>query len=272
MDNLKEWYNGYCFSGNKSSIHNPFSILLYMQSGILEPYSFEANAPQSLLVVLKNDLPLIQEIATDSCMLSSLAPCQIDAFQLEKLLFQAGYLSIKDFDPETDVYHLKQPNKEAALSLAHEILTAFSRLNAAEISSIFDRMREALEEHTMYDFFSQLHFFCMHIDYPVNMPREQFYCILFHFIGTMLGMTMHSEVTTDAKKIDLTLITKKDIYIVEFRFNTTAQEVLQHIDQKKYYEKYVHTGKPITLLGVSFNYSPKIALEIDYTFKKHNDT
>lgn len=264
MNTLKESYNGYHFSCEKNSVFNPFSTLLYMNSGVFDNYWFETGTPRSFLTLLKNDLSLVQEIANNSVCVSDLKPFPINTMQVEKLLFQAGYLTIKTFDPETSLYHLELPNKEVSLSLAHEILNAFSQLSAVEVSTTIDRMHEALEDHKMYDFFSQLHFLCIHNNYPSTITIGQFYKLFFHFIGTLLGMIAQSEAAIDGDSIDMTLITKKYIYSIEFKFNTSAQEALQQIKQKKYYEKYLQQGKPITLVGVSFNRIPKAALEIDF--------
>jgi hypothetical protein len=79
-----------------------------------------------------------------------------------------------------------------------------------------------------------------------------------------LGLDIQSEIATSVGRIDLTLITPKYIYILEFKFNKPAQEALQQIQDKRYYEKYLSSKKELILIGVSFNYKNK-QLELEWT-------
>jgi hypothetical protein len=262
IEQMQSWYNGYRFSREPLNVYNPYSVLLYLDSGFIENYWFETGTPSFLISILRNKRSSLKNITQGRVSVSSLGTFSIENIPLITLLFQTGYLTIKDYKPKTRKYKLGMPNKEVELSFEKNLLSAFTYLDEPDVESTLEQIREALEHNRIQEFCIQLKSLFANIPYQLHLEEEKYYHSLFQFMGSLLGMDAQSEVSTNRGRIDLTLITKKYIYLFEFKFNQDAAKALRQIESKKYYEKYLGQEKRIILVGISFNRNQKeFALE-----------
>ncbi len=131
MQDISRWYNGYSWTGE--SVYNPFDILLFLEQGIFRPYWFETGTPSFLVKIWKTDprLPADYEgLVTGEEILGSFDPEQM---RMETLLFQSGYLTIKEWsaDPVRGLRCvLGFPNIEVRTSLNALFSEALSGRNA----------------------------------------------------------------------------------------------------------------------------------------------
>lgn len=264
---VQQWYNGYRFSSKNISLYNPYSVLLYVHSGIIDNYWFETGTPSFLVNILREKYKSLENITTGKISVSSLGTFDIENIPLITLLFQTGYLTIKAFDTITRKYRLGLANKEVEISFEKQLMTVFTYQDTPNVDTYLEEIRNALETKNVENFFIQLKSLFAHIPYHLHIQQEKYYHSLFQLMGSMLGMDIQSEVATDTGRIDLTLITKKYIYILEFKFNQTAEQALKQIERKKYYQKYLTKKKTIILIGVSFN-KTKEELEITFSAKE----
>ncbi len=253
LDQMRTWYNGYRFSREPINVYNPYSVLLYLDNGVIENYWFETGTPSFLINILRQKYESLRNIEQGKISVSSLGTFNIENMPLITLLFQTGYLTIKDYNPKTRKYSLNIPNKEVEISLEKSLLSAFTYKDEPDVESHIDRMKKALESNDIKQFCSNLQTLLAHIPYNLHIKQEKYYHSLFQLIGNMLGIDSNSEVATDKGRIDLTLITKKYVYLFEFKFNQSADKALKQIEHKKYYERYLELEKKIMLVGVSFH-------------------
>lgn len=75
-----------------------------------------------------------------------------------------------------------------------------------------------------------------------------------------------SEVSTDKGRIDMVLQTKTHIFIFELKLNASAEAALLQIEERKYYEKYLLSGKKRVLVGLSIQRSNQ-HLSLNYLTK-----
>lgn len=121
MDELKEWYNGCSFRGEK--VYNPFSILHYLKNKEFQNYWFETGTPSFLIKLIekrKFSIPELEDIELSKEILDSF---DINSIQLETLLFQTGYLTIGRIEKLGDmhIYHMGYPNKGARISQSNSV-------------------------------------------------------------------------------------------------------------------------------------------------------
>lgn len=95
------------------------------------------------------------------------------------------------------------------------------------------------------------------IPHNLHIPRESYYHSLFHFMFDLIGMRPQSEVASSRGRADLVLETPDNVFVFEFKYDDFAQAALDQIMHKKYYEKYMHKGKAITLVGIAMNFGNK---------------
>ncbi|MCX5922329.1 MAG: AAA family ATPase [Candidatus Dependentiae bacterium] len=266
VQQIKIWYDGYRFSSKNILVYNPFSVLLYLDSGIFENYWFETGTPSFLVAMLRDKYKSIENIATGKIGVSSLGTFNIESIPLVTLLFQTGYLTIKAFDVNSRKYRLGFPNKEVAISFEKHLMSIFTYHEETDVDNYIFNMRDALDGNDLETFFDYLKTLFANIPYHLHIKQEKYYHSLFQFMGNLLGLDVQSEVATDKGRIDVTIITKKYIHIFEFKFNASAKVALEQIEQKKYYEKYRNKNKKIIMVGVSFNRTDD-DLELEYITK-----
>lgn len=253
IDQMRTWYNGYRFSRETINVYNPYSVLLYLDSGIIENYWFDTGTPSFLINILRQKYDSLRNVERGKVSVSSLGTFNIENMPLITLLFQTGYLTIKDYNFKTRKYALGVPNKEVELSLEKNLLSAFTYKDEPDVESYLDQMRKALDNNNIKEFCTNLQILLANIPYNLHIKQEKYYHSLFQLMGNLLGMDSNSEVATDKGRIDLTLTTKKYVYLFEFKFNQTADKALKQIEHKKYYERYLGQGKKIILIGISFH-------------------
>ena len=267
---LKTWYNGYNFAGREEQkVYNPFDILLFFDSNYeYRAYWFETATPTFLVKLLQAKhyfIPNLEKVTVSDNQLSSF---DIDNIPLLTLLFQTGYLTI---DKPTKIgtqyaYVLRYPNLEVKASLNNalaEIGTSvenkeqiINQLYAAVQGNDWDKLEIILSSH-----FASI----PHDWYRKNdiANYEGFYASVVYSYLAALGYELIAEDVTNHGKIDLTIIMPDKILIFEFKLikHGTAAEAVEQIKVKGYPQKYHSTGKPIHLIGISFD--PEIKSVVD---------
>ena len=109
----------------------------------------------------------------------------------------------------------------------------------------------------MEKFFETLSNYLASIPYNIQIPLEKYYQSIFYVILSLLGAKVDIEELTNNGRIDAVLETASTIYLFEFKLYNTAQEALNQIEDKKYYQKYLNQKKPIQLVGVQFDTEEK---------------
>ncbi len=255
-EEVKRWYNGYNWLGE--SVYNPFDILLLFSNKAFRPYWFETGTPTffiKLLINKKEYLPKLENLKVNEEIISNL---DIDYIKPENILFQAGYLTIKDTKKigVKTVYVLTYPNLEVKISLNSTLLDYM--FIDTQATQYITEIGESLQNGDLEKVKDYLHKFFASIPsdwYRKNNINEYegFYASVVYALLNGSGLTTITEDATNKGKIDLTVIVENKVYIIEFKVveDTEKGEALQQIKEKKYYEKY--TGKEIYLIGIEFS-------------------
>jgi len=140
-EKIKNWYNGYQFSKDPIKVYNPFSIAFLFKRGEFQNYWFESGTPTFLVEYIKRHPFNLREMENKVFTISTLGTFSIDNLPLETLFFQSGYLTIKEYDKQFDVYTLTYPNAEIRQSLSLLELGVLTDANAPEIDTYFYKLR-----------------------------------------------------------------------------------------------------------------------------------
>jgi len=264
MDRIQEWYNGYNFLGER--VYNPFDILQFIDNDLVfKNYWWSSGNPYFLITLLKQhpyNLPDLQNIPVGEELLNTF---EIEKLRLEVLLFQSGYLTIRSYvsDPDfgSNDYTLKVPNKEVSISLnrlfldylTDDKIRASREITQAVSNADFERMRSI---------FIALFASIPYTHYVKNTigEYEGYYASVFFAYLSASGFSIIAEDVTNSGRIDLTLLLRDQIYILEFKVLDTPRTdpsapntALEQIKTKAYAQKYQDTGKPIYLVGIEFD-------------------
>lgn len=250
---IKHWYNGYRFCENSQKIYNPFSLMMYLQTKRLRNYWFESGTPTFLVNLIKQKKYPIENFEHIEIDADSLSSFDIDNIKLVPLLLQTGYLTIKSYDSLSHTYVLRYPNEETKNSFLLNFMETITQIDSGITRNKTLHLIKALNTNNLKLFFEILTIFFATIPYDTQIAREQYYQSIFYVILSLLGAYTCVEVTTNNGRIDCTVTTQTHIYLFEFKLNGTPEEALAQIEEKKYYQKYLHDGKKITLIGVAFD-------------------
>ncbi len=270
LDEFKEqtklYYNGYRFWKNAAvgrpqidlpRVYNPYSMMHNLHNPTFEYYWFESGTPTFLINLFKrNNYPVesFDELEISESELGSFEP---ETLPLNTLLYQTGYLTIKNYDTDTKNFILNYPNIEVKEAFLERILVWLSHVQEGKINSHSFKLRTSLNNNDVSLFIDTLKSFYAAIPYTIQMEYEKYYQTIFYIILTLLGIKIDVEVATNIGRIDALIKTEKFIYIIEFKLNADASKALEQIKAKKYFEQYQHDPRPITLIGISFDTQEK---------------
>lgn len=252
-EKIKEWYNGYSWDG-KTFVYNPFSFFIFLRERQFRNFWFESGTPTFLLKLMKEEgFYQLEKLHVNE---SSFAAFDIENLRLLPILFQTGYLTIKEKTAYR--YLLDYPNQEVRLSMYQYIMGNLMHQDPAfSTNNILDIQQAFLENDIpqVIDLFKSLF---ARIPYDIFIAnQEAYYHSLLYITFQFLGSYTEAEVHTHRGRIDAVVHTLSDIFILEFKLDEPVEAAIAQIHERAYYKKYTHSGKKINLLGISFSSKEK---------------
>ena len=254
---FKQMYNGFRFTEKDSRVYNPFSVGNALKNSRFDNYWFESGPPTFLVELIKNknfDLSNLENIEVGK---NEIKAYDIGNIQIIPLLFQTGYLTIKEIEDQV-IYKLDYPNYEVENSFNLNLAKSFSQ-NKITVP-VVHRLKKLLINKELEKFIQQIKsifFSLVNINIPKSLQdREAYYNSLFYLITTLLtdnNLNVYSEVLTSEGRIDSIVETDTNIYIIEFKANQGAEIALQQIKDKNYAERFKIKDKGIILIGTNFD-------------------
>ena len=283
LEKVKLWYNGYSWLGE--GVYNPFDILLFLGSASREfkNYWFETGSPTFLLKLLKEReyyIPSMEEIETGENLIGSFG---VDFIEPTALLFQTGYLTIKDRKNfNGDIYYtLTYPNLEVRKSLNEYIAGYFInnpgnyQQGKIRIFKVINSLDTGIDSVQFFESLKEI-FWTLFASIPYNWyinnhldKYEGYYASIFYAVFASIGYAIKLEDPTNRGRIDMTITTAKVVIIFEFKIMEKEKEseqntALEQIKNKKYSEKYLNPGKEIYLVGIEFSKVERNIIRFDW--------
>ena len=256
LEKLRVLYNGIRFSRKEIKVYNPVSFTKAMEYGNFDFYWFETGTPSMLLKLLKQndyDIVAFENLKLTSSIFSSY---EVDNISIEALLYQTGYLTIKEYDEEKNEYILSYPNMEVKTAFVEYLADYFTSVNKARFPTLLGYLEEGLVENDLETVFDKvLKVFYAQIDYDIKLKHEKYYQSIFYVLFMMLGTRIETEVKTNDGRMDCVIKTDTHIYIFEFKLDKTTDEAIAQIKKKEYYNKYLLDKRKLVLVGVNFDSS-----------------
>ena len=251
---LKDMYDGYHFSEESVGMYNPFSLLNTFSSNKFKEYWFETGTPTLLVNVMKQtsfDVTTLSDQVEVS--VEDLSGMQDIINRPIPLFFQTGYLTIKDYDKEFDIYTLGFPNDEVKNGVLKFIFSYYVPVNPAEGNTTTAKLAKALRTGSPDMFMRTLEALFANTTYQIQGDAEKNFQYAMYIIMELVGEYVQAERTTSNGRIDLLLQTKDYIYIVELKIDNTADAALQQIEDKGYAKPFVNDPRKLFKIGVSFS-------------------
>ena len=257
---LKQRYDGYHFSENAINVYNPFSLLSVFTGKAFRDYWFATGTPTFLVQLLQKQTGNIREILEDAEMTeNALQDYRPDLQNPLPILFQAGYLTIKGYDPEFRLYKLGFPNDEVKYGFLDNLIPVYTSIAKDNSGLFIGNFVRDLQKEKLDSFMERMYTACAGLPYSLAAKenvkmRERDYQIAFYLIFTLMGQFAQTEVQSSRGRADCIVHTADTIYIFEFKLmgSGTAQEALEQIKKNGYFEPYKTFGKKIILIGAAF--------------------
>ena len=250
---LKENYDGYHFTYPSPDIYNPFSLLTAMEKGKIGSYWFGSGTPTYLIKMLDKFGVKPSEIGRKQLKSSAFDAPTETMTDAVPLLYQSGYITIKDDNKMLDLYTLDIPNKEVRLGLMESLLPHYVDNKTPEATTMVAYLFYDIQNGDMDAALHRLQEFLSTIPYCDNTKFEGHYQQVFYIIFSLLGYYVDVEVRTPRGRVDIVLRTRTTLYLMELKLNKSAGEAMEQIDLKNYPERFALCGLPIVKVAVSFD-------------------
>ncbi|MDD5895830.1 MAG: ATP-binding protein [Prevotellaceae bacterium] len=253
IEGLKKQYDGYHFTWPSPDVFNPFSLLNAFQDHDYTNYWFGSGTPTYLIEMLRkfnvvpSDMNKMQVLASNFD-----APTEHMA-SITPLLYQSGYVTIKNFNRATRLYTLDIPNTEIRVGLMDSLLPNYVSMRAEAGNTTIAKMYLALLNENLDEMFSLLQAYLLTVPYCNNANSEGHYQQLLYVIFSLFGRYVDVEVHTPTGRVDIVMKTAKTLYLFELKLNMSAQAAMKQIDLKDYASKFALSGLPIVKVGINFD-------------------
>lgn len=254
MAELTQRYDGYRFTeGQKKGMYNPFSVLSALDAGRLGNYWFASGTPTFLAEMLKvtdYDLRKLDGIEVGA---NSLMNDRADPRNPVPMIYQSGYLTIKEYDERFLLYTLGYPNDEVCYGFLSFMSPYYTSVAAEDTIFNIQRFIQELESGEVDAFLRRLQSFFADIPYELNDESERHYQVVFYLVAKLMGQFTQAEVHSARGRADMVVKTDRYIYVFEFKFNGTPQEALAQIDEPGYLIPYSADHRELIKVGANFS-------------------
>lgn len=261
-DKLRNQYDGYHFSDKLTGIYNPFSLLNAFDQTRISDYWYATGTPTYLEKLLKHNKEQINELTGKYYAPAMFVDYKADVEKPLPMIYQSGYLTVKDYDLRRDSYLLDFPNDEVRRGFLTMMANDYLKPKDGNISSWIVDSLILLEEGETAEFRDSLTAFLSSIAYDshdsVKTPEatEKYFQYTFYLLLRLIGESncrLINEKRQAIGRVDCIIELKDYVYIFEFKLDGSADEALRQIEEKNYAKPYLADKRQIISIGVNFS-------------------
>lgn len=254
INELTKRYDGYCFSEFQTEgIFNPFSVLNALEQKRFSSYWFATGTPTMLVDMLKKTDYDLRQLDGIEVPAAALTDYRADYHNPVPIIYQSGYLTIKEYDPMKNFYVLGYPNAEVEYGWLNFITPYYTPLSESSAPFYIGKFWDELRAADVDAFMERLRAFFADMPYELNDKTERHYQNIFYIVFKLLGQYIDVEVRSARGRADAVVKTTDYIYIFEFKLNGSVDEALRQIDEKGYLIPYTVDSRQLVKVGASFD-------------------
>ena len=252
---LTDNYDGYHFTYPSPDIFNPYSLLNCFSKEKIGAYWFGSGTPTFLIEMMRKfgttsmeigerEMADVSDFDAPTEMMDSIVP----------LLYQSGYVTIKGYDEETNLYELGIPNKEIRIGLFKSLLPNYLSQSSQKGKVAIAQMSVLIKKGDIDGALELLRTFLATVLYCENTKYEGHFQQLMYVVFSLLtDYRIVVEQRTAKGRTDITMETQDHIYIMELKFGKTADEALAQINANHYADAFAMSDKKIVKVGIGFD-------------------
>ena len=253
VEELAYRYDGYHFTWPSPDIFNPFSLLNALGRQKLDNFWFGSGTPTYLIEMMRKFNVQPSELGPQSVgSLGFDAPAE-RLTSLTPLLYQSGYLTIKDYDYDILTYTLDIPNNEVRIGLMESLFPKYVNEDPGKWNPLLGGMKKLIVKDDMDGAIRFLQTFLDTVPYCDNANSEGHYQQMLYIIFSLMGFYLDVEVHTAKGRVDLVLHAPQALYIIEIKLNKSAENAMEQIELKQYDKRFALLNLPVVKVGVNFS-------------------
>ena len=260
IQELKDHYDGYHFTWPSPDVFNPYSLLNCFADGRMDDYWFGSGTPTYLINMMRK----YEFLPADLGETIEVGKKDFDAptetmTTIVPLLYQSGYVTIKGYDKPTRLYQLALPNQEIRVGLYGSLLPHYLTDKSAKANTTIAKMSVLVKKGDMDAAFCLLNDFLETVPYCDNTHYEgHWQQTLYIMFALLTNYDILVEQHTAKGRIDITMETADTIYVMELKFNKSAEEALAQIEAKHYADAFKMSGKKVVKIGLNFSVKDEV--------------
>ena len=250
---LRHNYDGYRFALNGNDIYNPWSVINCLSKQRISNYWSMTGSASVIAECLRNIDLNLEELLNTHCDFDTLVGFDLKSADPVSLLYQTGYLTIKDYDYDTDMITLGVPNREVRNDLSKVLLPLYTNIKGASIEGKIRELIASIRLGQPQKLMQTLDAFFSGIPYEMKMENENNFQNAVYILLTLIGANARVEERTSRGRIDINIETPKYVYIIELKFDGSSLDAINQINEKDYAGKYLTDQRQVFKIGASFS-------------------
>ena len=255
-EEMKKWYNGFRFARrDPTTVYNPISVALTLDAkesdGFTATWS-STGRPSMLMNYLKRE----DLLKINPERMAGITDAEFDVAELRSLspiamLFQSGYLTIKDYSSVSGLYTLGVPDEE----VRRDLTTLMAGVAANKTMQWASGLGGKLLAGCWDDFFEGLQSLYAAMAYGSTERRvhENSYARCLSFLLASCGFDFAMEAVQSNGRADVVAKHPAEVCIFELKVDEPVDKAFAQIREKGYAEPFKADSRPVWLVGLSFD-------------------
>ncbi len=261
LKELTEYYDGYHFSKQSEDIFNPFSMIKALANKDIAPYWFGSGTPSYIIQTLQKYHVNVMDLEGNDASVDDFDVSPERMTSALPLLYQSGYLTIKEYNKLIGVYTLGYPNKEVRIGMLKSLAPNYLSPITTDNSGFVFKFMKCLYADNIEGALMELQAYLASLSNRLSNKSEKDVQTIFYLIFSLLGQFIQVEVESAIGRADIVLRMPETLYVFELKFDKSAEEALRQIDEKGYLIPYTTNGLRLIKVGINYDSSQRTITE-----------
>lgn len=253
FERLKRKYDGYHFSKNSEDVYNPFSLIKALASGDIGDYWFDSGTSTYIIKLLQKYNVGLRDLTGQDAGVSDFDVSPENMTTALPLLYQSGYLTIKHYEPMIDLYTLGYPNEEVRTGMVRSLAANYLTPAEGTNSSFVIKFVKAVIADDMEQALTLMRAYLAGVSYRLSNKTERDVQTIFYLVFSLIGSFIKVEEESAHGRADVVITLPSVVYVMELKFDGSADAALRQIDEKGYLIPYTADGKRLVKVGVNYS-------------------
>lgn len=253
FERLKRKYDGYHFSKNSEDVYNPFSLIKALASGDIGDYWFDSGTPTYIIKLLQKYNVGLRDLTGQDAGVSDFDVSPENMTTALPLLYQSGYLTIKHYEPMIDLYTLGYPNEEVRTGMVRSLAANYLTPAEGTNSSFVIKFVKAVIADDMEQALTLMRAYLAGVSYRLSNKTERDVQTIFYLVFSLIGSFIKVEEESAHGRADVVITLPSVVYVMELKFDGSADAALRQIDEKGYLIPYTADGTRLVKVGVNYS-------------------